>query len=113
MIAVTAPSRRLHVRITWRDLQDLVVRVFTGHQVGPEIADVVAAALLRAEADGISSHGLARVAPYADQAMSGKVDGFARPVVSHPAPGVVHVDARTGFAFPAIDAGLTAAEARY
>lgn len=111
MIAVTAPPRRLHVRIAWRDLQDLVVRVFTGHQVDPEIADVVAAALLRAEADGISSHGLARVAPYADQAMSGKVDGFARPVVSHPAPGVVHVDARTGFAFPAIDAGLTAAEA--
>ena len=35
------------MRIALRDLQDLVVRVFTGHQVDPEIADVVAAALLR------------------------------------------------------------------
>ena len=71
-------------------------------------AAAVADALVLAEADGLSSHGLSRLAAYADQAAAGKVDGFARPVVSRPRPAALTVDALTGFAFPALETGLRA-----
>jgi (2R)-3-sulfolactate dehydrogenase (NADP+) len=71
-------------------------------------ATAVAAALVAAEADGLAGHGLSRVAAYADQAKSGKVDGFAVPAVARPRPGAVLVDAGMGFAFPALDAAVDA-----
>ena len=49
------------LRVSAADLEALVKAVFVNHQVDPVIADCVAKALIRAEADGISSHGLARV----------------------------------------------------
>lgn len=88
------------------DLRALIAAVFTRSDVAPDIADVVADALVRAEADGISSHGVARVPPYAEQAKNGKVDGHARPTVSRSAAAVLDVDSRIGFAFPAIREGL-------
>ena len=72
-------------------------------------ADIVAAALIDAEIDGIGSHGLSRVPAYADQVASGKVDGLATPQVARAASAVVCVDARHGFAFPAIAAGFETA----
>ena len=69
-------------------------------------ARLVADALVAADADGISSHGVSRVPFYADQAASGKVDGRAVPAVTRHGHAVVRVDARDGFAFPAIRAGL-------
>lgn len=90
-------------------LTDLITRVFENSRVAPATARVVAEALVRAEADGISSHGVARVPPYAEQAMNGKVDGFAEPVVTRTAAAVLDVDSRIGFAFPAIRRGLDAA----
>lgn len=72
----------------------------------PENAAIVAEALVAADAEGLSGHGVSRVPFYADQALSGKVDGRAIPVVRVTASGAVHVDARDGFAFPAIRAGL-------
>jgi len=88
------------------EITALMERVFTASAVAPDIAGVVARALARAEADGISSHGVARVPPYAEQAKCGKVDGEARPVVSRTAAAAIDVDSRIGFAFPAITAGL-------
>ncbi len=61
-----------------------------------------------AEQDGIRSHGLLYVPIYASHLRSGKVDGAAVPTVSQPRPGAVTVDAATGFAHPAIDAGWDA-----
>ncbi|MBI3708923.1 MAG: Ldh family oxidoreductase [Proteobacteria bacterium] len=69
-------------------------------------ATAVAQALVAAEADGIASHGLSRLPAYADQARAGKVDGKAMPTVEQTAPATLRVDARDGFAFPAIDLGL-------
>jgi len=91
------------------DLTGLIARVFENSRVAPHTARVVAEALVRAEADGISSHGVARVPPYAEQAMNGKVDGFAEPVLARTAAAVLDVDSRIGFAFPAIRLGLEAA----
>lgn len=90
-------------------LTGLIARVFENSRVAPATARIVAEALVRAEADGISSHGVARVPPYAEQAMNGKVDGFAEPALSRPAAAVLDVDSRIGFAFPAIRLGLAAA----
>lgn len=69
-------------------------------------ARIVADALVAADADGLSSHGVARVPFYADQSASGKVDGHALPELGVVAPACVRVDARDGFAFPAIRMGL-------
>jgi (2R)-3-sulfolactate dehydrogenase (NADP+) len=71
--------------------------------LGPLVASVVAA-----EADGIHSHGLARLPTYCEHARCGKIDGKATPVLDRPRPGLVRVDARDGFAHPAIELGLPA-----
>jgi (2R)-3-sulfolactate dehydrogenase (NADP+) len=93
------------------ELKDLAVRVLVASRTSPANAAAVAEALAAAEADGIASHGIARLPAYADQALSGKVDGFARPEAVAEAPAVVRVDARFGFAFPAIRLGLERAAA--
>ena len=88
------------------DLTRLAARVLQASDVSEQNARIVAEALVAAEADGLPSHGLSRVPFYAEQAKSGKVDGHATPSVTLPASAAVSVDARTGFAFPAIAAGL-------
>jgi (2R)-3-sulfolactate dehydrogenase (NADP+) len=57
---------------------------------------------VRAEAEGLQSHGLLRVAMYAAQAKVGKVDGFATPSVARPRPALIAIDAKFGFAYPAM-----------
>jgi (2R)-3-sulfolactate dehydrogenase (NADP+) len=71
-------------------------------------ASLVAKALVAAEADGLKGHGLSRVPSYAAQARNGKVDGMAVPKVEHVTPALIRIDARHGFAYPAIEAALTA-----
>ena len=69
----------------------------------PDNAASVARALVAAEVDGQVGHGLSRVASYAAQSRSGKVDGHAVPVAKRVAPAVLGVDAGFGFAYPAFD----------
>ena len=64
----------------------------------------VAHALVQAEAEGLTSHGLLRAPMYAAQAKVGKVDGFAAPTVEHPRPALLAIDANHGFAYPALNA---------
>lgn len=63
----------------------------------------VAKALVTAEAEGLVSHGLLRLPIYAAQTRNGKIDGFAVPEVSFPRPALVAVDAKNGFAYPALN----------
>lgn len=71
--------------------------------------DVAARSMARsiraAERDGIRSHGLMYLPVYIEHLQCGKVLHAARPLVSHPRPGAILVDAAHGFAHPAIDAG--------
>lgn len=71
-------------------------------------ADSVAAVVAAAERDGCASHGVFRLAGYLAALRSGKVDGAARPSVARIAPGVLRVDARSGFAPLAIGAAREA-----
>ena len=96
-------------RIELDALTELATRALVASNTSEANARVVAAALVAADADGVASHGVSRAPFYADQAASGKVDGHATPEVHRRAAGVIAVDARCGFAFPAIGAGLTAA----
>ena len=65
----------------------------------------VARSTMLAERDGIRSHGLIYVPIYAEHVVCGKVDGAAAPEVERTRTGAIRVDARCGFAHPAIDAG--------
>lgn len=87
----------------------LVVSVLTKSDTAPANAVSVADALVAAEADGLASHGLSRVPAYADQAKAGKVNGHAVPELRRTAAGALFVDAKEGFAYPAIAQGLAEA----
>ena len=85
------------------ELEALVRGVFARAGVGASQAASVARALVAAEASGQGGHGLRRVAAYAAQARSGKVDGRAEPEAEVARPALLRIDARHGFAFPALD----------
>ncbi len=85
------------------EAEDLVAAALERCRTSPENARSVARALVAAEADGLSGHGLSRVASYAAQAKAGKVDGFATPSATRPRPAVLAVDAAHGFAYPALE----------
>jgi (2R)-3-sulfolactate dehydrogenase (NADP+) len=65
------------------------------------MAQATARALVQAEAQGLSSHGLARVPQYATHLRNGRADGAAVPDIAHEKGGAVLVDAHSGLAFPA------------
>ena len=92
--------------LTPEQLQDLGMAVFREAGVPEESSASVVEALVRAELDGLPSHGFSRIPFYVDQALSGKVKARAIPLVRQAAPAAVLVDAGNGFAFPAILAGL-------
>jgi (2R)-3-sulfolactate dehydrogenase (NADP+) len=92
-----------------QQLTDVVARALVCANTSEDNARCVARALVAADLDGLSSHGVSRLPSYADQAFSGKVDGQATADVHVAAPAVVRSDARCGFAFPAIEAGMKTA----
>ena len=73
------------------------------------MADATARALVLAEAQGLASHGLSRVAQYSGHLRHGRVDGAARAGVVKDRRAAAVVDAGTGLAFPACE--LAVAEA--
>ena len=85
------------------EAEDLCVRALLASNVSEANARSTAKALLRAEADGQKGHGLSRVPSYSGQALSGKVDGHAVPSLSRPGTALIRVNAKSGFAYPAID----------
>lgn len=87
-------------------LKDLAVRVLIAHDTSPENAASVAAALIAAEVDGQKGHGLSRLASYSAQAASGKVQGHAVPSAEAAGAAAIRVDAKAGFAFPAMDLAI-------
>jgi len=88
------------------DFHQLIVDVLVQSGTSPENAKPVADALTAAEADGLSSHGSSRILSYADQVKVGKIDGRAIPQLSDLSTAALKVDACSGFAYPAIEAGI-------
>lgn len=91
-----------HVTFSVDQLVELISEILSVHNTSPANAREVALALVAAETDGQTGHGLSRVAAYAAQAKSGKVQGWAIPTVQQTAPAVLAVDGHYGFAYPAL-----------
>ena len=92
--------------LTLPAIEDLAARALLASGVAEVPARSVARSVAAAEADGIHSHGLGRLPTYCAHAACGKIDGTAVPSIEVPVAGTVRADARSGFAHPAIDAGL-------
>ena len=84
-------------------LRELITKALVAHNTAPDIATVVASALVAAEADGQKGHGASRVPSYAGQARSGKVNGRVKPTIEHLNDTASVIDACDGFAYPAIE----------
>jgi (2R)-3-sulfolactate dehydrogenase (NADP+) len=84
-----------------------VAAAFERYGCSKENAQSVASALGAAEADGLKGHGLLRVPTYLQMVRSGKIDGKARPSTTRPRHAVLAIDARYGFAYPAIDLAVS------
>lgn len=94
--------------LTLDDVETLAATALGRAGASDKNAASVARSTRLAERDGIRSHGLLYVPIYAEHVTCGKVDGQAVPSVRTPRPGTVSVDAKCGFAHPAIDAGWSA-----
>ncbi len=95
-------------KITLTEVEELAKSALVGAGASEANAASVARSTWRAERDGVRSHGLLYVPIYAEHVQCGKVDGQAVPEVSRPKPAAVRVNAASGFAHPAIDAGFDA-----
>nr|WP_174823490.1 Ldh family oxidoreductase [Ruegeria arenilitoris] len=94
--------------MTLAEIEDLSFRALVAAGTSEENARPLAIATAATEADGVASHGLAYIPIYCEHVQCGKVDGSAKPVLTRPKPGVVTVDAATGFAHSAVDKGFEA-----
>ena len=93
-------------RMTISEAVALIAKALTQSNTSEANAASVARALVAAEVDGQKGHGFSRVVSYAAQAKSVKVDGLATPVVEAGGPAFLRIDAKSGFAYPAIDQAI-------
>ncbi|MEM6739639.1 MAG: Ldh family oxidoreductase [Pseudomonadota bacterium] len=94
--------------LTLADARALIASALGAVGVPGAQAASVAKALVAAEAEGQVGHGFSRLADYAAQAKSGKIQATAEPEVQAVSQTALRVDARHGFAFPALDAAIEA-----
>jgi (2R)-3-sulfolactate dehydrogenase (NADP+) len=98
--------------LTLNEAEELVFGALARAGAGPQMARSAAVALVLAEAQGLGSHGLSRVAQYAVHLRNGRVDGTAIPSIAAQRGGAVLVDAREGLAFPACELAVNEAVER-
>lgn len=96
-------------QLTLDEATRLATRALRLAGAGEAMAASTARALVRAEAQGLASHGLSRVAQYATHLRNGRADGKARANVLRHQGAAVLVDAAQGLAFPACDLAVSTA----
>lgn len=94
------------MKISLGQAQALVAAELRRAGANATMADSTARALVLAEAQGLASHGLSRVAQYAGHLRHGRVDGHAEAAVIRRKGGALLVDACEGLAFPACELAL-------
>ncbi|MBA1138765.1 Ldh family oxidoreductase [Mesorhizobium neociceri] len=95
-------------RINFDDLRSLLRNIFLNHGTSSIVADILAANCAGCERDGAISHGIFRIPGYVASLATGWVDGKAEPDVDRTSPSFIRIDARNGFAQPALAAGAEA-----
>ncbi|MDJ0952416.1 MAG: Ldh family oxidoreductase [Acidimicrobiia bacterium] len=93
---------------TAAELEELATDVLVKAGTAEPAARSVAKALVRANCDGLNSHGLARLKAYSAQVRAGKVAGKVVPAVEKLGPSAARINANDGFAFPALDMAIDA-----
>jgi len=86
---------------TLQQLTDVVQQALARAGANEVMAASTARALVAAEAQGLSSHGLGRVPQYALHLRNGRADGSAVPEIAKTKGATLLVDAKCGLAFPA------------
>lgn len=92
--------------LTPAEIEDLSMQALLSAGTSENNARPLAKATAVTEAYGVASHGLAYIPIYCEHVRCGKVDGQATPILDHARPGLLKVDAATGFAHPAIELGF-------
>ncbi len=96
-------------QLSLKQAVDLVNETLMGAGASTQMASVTANALVLAEAQGLSSHGLSRVTQYATHLKNGRVDGSAVATVTKRKGAALVVDAKQGLAFPACQLAVSEA----
>lgn len=99
-------------RVSVERLNELATAALQRAGATAAMASATAAALVAAEAQGLGSHGLARVAQYAGHLRHGRVNGGAEPRVLRGKAAAFLIDAEEGLAFPACALAIAEAIAR-
>ncbi len=95
------------LKLSEEEAWDLAFNALTKSNTSDSNAKEVADALINAEFDGQSGHGLSRIPSYVEQLISGKVAGNVSPSILGINGGVIRIDANHGFAFPAISLAIS------
>jgi len=94
------------LQLSEKEAWNLAFNALLKHETSKDNAKEVADALISAEFDGQSGHGLSRIPSYVEQLSSGKVNGSVSPKIISSKGSVIRIDAGHGFAFPAISLAL-------
>ena len=95
------------VRLAPKGARKLIFEALTGAGTLPKNAGYFADAILDTELSGLEGHGFYWLQYYCEHVRTGKVDGRATPEVKKLSPVAFRVDARRGFAHPAIEVGFS------
>ncbi|WP_395017055.1 Ldh family oxidoreductase [Dongia sp.] len=98
------PSSNL--KLSPKAARRLIFAALTGAGTRPANAEYFTDAILDTELSGLEGHGFYWLQYYCEHVRSGKVDGKAVPKVTRQSPVAFRVDARRGFAHPAIEKGF-------
>ena len=99
-------------KFTPDELRALTAQALRRAGANEAMATVTADALVDAEAQGLTSHGLSRIEQYTTHLRNGRADGSALPAIVAGRGGAFLVDARCGLAFAACAFAVTEAIAR-
>ncbi len=88
--------------ISIEELTALATRALRKGGASPSVAAVTAKALVAADAEGLPTHGVSRIALYVQHMKAGRADGRAKPKVVKRHGASCLIDAGGGLAFPAV-----------
>jgi len=99
-------------RLTLDAAHELVVAALRRAGAGEAMAQAAARSLVLAEAQGLASHGLSRVAQYAGHLCNGRANGAAQPTLLRAKGAAAVIDAQEGLAFGACELAIAEAITR-
>src|SRR5918993_126114 len=98
--------------VSLQHLESAIERALVNAGAGRSMATTTARALAAADAQGLTSHGAARVTQYAAHLKNGRANGNAVPTIVCEKPAACLIDAENGLAFPACALAVAEAIAR-